>query len=337
MKKKLRKNLDDYEINLIELFKYFWNKKNQIIFVALVIFSIGYIYANQKTNSFEVSLEIKPSRSPDLKKLTILEDFIEDIKGRNNIKLVVLDKYIRELKDTKKLMNILEKSNYINKNIFQLSEIDRKTQLYGYTKLFNLKRSSRDNDIYIIKFNWDNAEKSKEILQDVLDRASIEIQNSLHEELLANIDVSKNKLIKNDMREVEYLVEQLKIAKSLKIENEFLGKISNMTDTKSIIGDRFFRFSAVAYYLRGEQAIQQEIDIIKNRKYQYFDKLIKEADYFKNQKNINWVEYNIIDANLKSDRKIETIISNSALLGLIIGVVYVLISYLLRRFSNTVK
>ena len=86
-----------------------------------------------------------------------------------------------------------------------------------------------------------------------------------------------------------------------------------------------------AYYLRGEVAIQKEIDTIKNRKYDYLNDLIKQAEFFKTQNNIDWVNYNLFEIKSSSNSKTIIILISSILLGLIIGIIYVLISNM-RRF-----
>ena len=132
------------------------------------------------------------------------------------------------------------------------------------------------------------------------------------------------------MREIEYLVEQLEIAKVLKYQMNF-GKINIMTFKYEDEDNFKNRLLNDAYYLRGEVAIQKEIDTIKNRKYDYLNDLIKQAEFFKTQNNIDWVNYNLFEIKSSSNSKTIIILISSILLGLIIGIIYVLISNM-RRF-----
>ena len=342
MKKNLLKTKDDYEIDLIELIKNLWRSKFKIIIITIISFLIGVIYTYQKPLSYETSLQIKASRSLELNKLLVFEDFINDNRkrdnsnekltnNRNEIKFIILDKFINELNDSKKLINNLKNITFLKKDISQLTEEEQEAHLYRYTELFTIKKSLQDPSIYNIKFNWDNALKGKEILRDVLNTARIEVAKNLYNELVSNINIIKNKNIQTDLREIEYLVEQLEIAKSLKISNEFFGKINIMTFKYEDEDNFKNRLLNDAYYLRGEVAIQKEIDTIKNRKYDYLNDLIKQAEFFKTQNNIDWVNYNLFEIKSSSNSKTIIILISSILLGLIIGIIYVLISNM-RRF-----
>ena len=81
----------------------------------------------------------------------------------------------------------------------------------------------------------------------------------------------------------------------------------------------------IAYYLRGYKAIDKEIELIENRDYQNLKFIEQEINDFKDTE-IEFVKYNVylMDHNSLKDTKLILVIS--ILLGLIVGIFYVLIS-----------
>ena len=79
-----------------------------------------------------------------------------------------------------------------------------------------------------------------------------------------------------------------------------------------------------SYYLKGFKAINKEIEVIKNRKYQNLAFMREELDYLKNS-TINWINYNIHFMDVKSINRERTILMISIFLGLLVGIFYAII------------
>ena len=81
----------------------------------------------------------------------------------------------------------------------------------------------------------------------------------------------------------------------------------------------------IAYYLRGYKAIDKEIELIENRDYQNLIFIEQELKNFKNTE-IEFVNYNIYLMESKLLNKTKSIFVTSILLGLIVGIFYVIVS-----------
>ena len=77
--------------------------------------------------------------------------------------------------------------------------------------------------------------------------------------------------------------------------------------------------------MRGYRAIDREIELIQNRDYQNLKFIEQEINEFKNS-DIKFVDYNAYLIETKSLKNTKLILIISIILGLIIGVFYVLIS-----------
>ena len=172
------------------------------------------------------------------------------------------------------------------------------------------------------------------------------------EKYFANKNNSKKK--KEFLERIEYLKDQSKIAKKLGIENDI-----SINNNRSNLPD--------SYYLRGYKAIDIEINLLENRK-KYMDsinaesipfdnepaqsdnyirlmqsisehkndlsakRLIDKIELLKNDNENNWINYDILFADIKSMKKSSfKILFLSIVLGLTLGIFYVL---LYQAFSN---
>jgi LPS O-antigen subunit length determinant protein (WzzB/FepE family) len=112
----------------------------------------------------------------------------------------------------------------------------------------------------------------------------------------------------DNLARLEYLKEQNWIAKEL-----------NISDIKAT------RPTTTAYYLLGYKAINKEIEIVENRINQNFELIEKEINSLKKEA-IEWINYDINLIQVKSLKETKLILIISTLLGLLVGVFYVLIS-----------
>jgi cell division septal protein FtsQ len=75
----------------------------------------------------------------------------------------------------------------------------------------------------------------------------------------------------------------------------------------------------------GYKAIDKEIELIQNREYKNFKSIKQELNFLKNEK-INFIDYDINLIKVKRLKNIQSILVISILLGLILGIFYVLIT-----------
>tara|TARA_A100001234_G_C12397026_1_gene288750 strand:- start:23 stop:466 length:444 start_codon:yes stop_codon:yes gene_type:complete len=135
------------------------------------------------------------------------------------------------------------------------------------------------------------------------------------------LEFQKKLILKNDRERLYYLKEQTSIAKELNIADNQIDNLSlSQSSTSSSINN-----ADIAYYLRGHKAIDKEIEIIQNRVYQNLEFIGQEINAIKDLE-INYVDYNVYLMKNTSLNNAKLILMISILLGLIIGVIFVLIS-----------
>ena len=322
----MEKNSPEYasEINLNELFQVIWKRKVAIILIALfsTLVITTYNHNNQKPDKFQVSLTISPSKTVDYNELS----FLNNALGIQIDPSSFIDKLKKELDDYQEVISVLKKIDSVKEKISQLSENEQERQLYKYAQLFTIdtkmdKLSLEPTGSIIFKFNWNDITEGKEILDKVMKLAVMNLKKRIFKKMEHNIEVSKRINNRNDKITINILEEQSSIAKSLNLLD---GKLDFGTSQNIVIDYS----GGNAYYLRGYKAIDKEIYLIQNRKYQHLSDLTKEIIKVKNNNTINWVDYNIGLIRIVSFQKynFKTNLITSGIFGLIIGLLYVFIS-----------
>ena len=158
-------------------------------------------------------------------------------------------------------------------------------------------------------------------MQDTLNLISKNLKEIIHLELEQVLEFEKRLLLDTDRIRLDYLREQSAIAKELNIIDNQIDNVNLSQSSVSLS----INIADIAYYLRGYKAIDKEIELIENRDYQNLKLIEQEMNSFKAQ-NIKLADYNIylMNVNLLKDTKLILVIS--ILLGLIVGIFFVLIS-----------
>ena len=192
--------------------------------------------------------------------------------------------------------------------------------MFKYAKLLEIVEPKNDEGNYIINFKWHDPEEAKKILQDTLYLTSKSLNERIVLELDQSVKFEKKLSINGDKIRLDYLKEQSAIAKELNIIDN---QIDNVNLTQSSVSLNI-NTADIAYYLRGYKAIDKEIKLIENRDYQNLKFIEQELNYWK-VKNIKFVDYNVYLINVKLLGNAKSILIISILLGLIVGIFYVLI------------
>jgi hypothetical protein len=342
----------DYEIDLLELFKVIWREKVKIILIVLFSFGIGvyYVVKNTQPPSYDISLDFYKGKNSDFIKFSTIRNLIHeypdvssDIYTFNNDNNgyegnlfnkfgkfnlldteLILDRFVLELMDFDELTEVLKNNTLIKKELSQLLSDKKQIKMYSYAKLFTIEKPSKSKTNYTVNFKWNDKNEIIQILSDVFKITLINLENSIYKELEDTLKAKKEIKKNNDLKRIDYLLEQSAIAKEIDIKDNQISSI-DMPDSNVM-----FNISTInanmPYYLRGYNAIDKEINLIKNRKYQDLDNLYSEINELK-QQNTNWINYNIYLAEIKTiknQNKIK-IVSLFIMLGIIIGVLYVII------------
>ena len=332
-------NKDPYiasdEIDLSQFFKAIWKEKIKIILIMLVTILVSYSY-NQytlKPDYFQISLNVKPSQKNISENFSFInkvlfnddrnilkEDLQNQLKTVNNVN--ILERLIRDISYHEELLYVLKKNDTVKEKISRLSKEDQTKQLFEYTKLFSITKKP-PND-YILNFNWHNVDEGRKILDDTLRLGLDNLQSTIFAEIEGKLKLEKKIIINEDLKKIEFLMEQSEIARALDIIE---GQVDILrTDKNSIIVDYS---DGAAYYLRGYKAIEMEINLIENRKYKDLTFVKEEIEILKNNFEVDWIYYNIFLTETKLLNKDSKLSLNiSALLGIFIGLFYAFIVYL---------
>ena len=307
----------DDEIDLIALFKIIWHGKIKILLITIISFLVGFGYNYQIPRNYLNSLNISTSKAIEFIKIDNIRNLINlDQSSQSNVSSLssesnqlYLDKFITELKDNEEFLLSIKNTKKIREHFSKLKIEDQEIELFKYEKLLEIVWLKKE--YYIINFKWHDPDEAKKILQDTLSLTSLNVKNSIHLELSEFLELEKKLVLKKDREKLNFLKEQLAIADELNITRNLIDQVGVPLN--------------LAYYLRGSAAINKEIELIQNRDYQNIKLLEQEINFLKKE-NIKWINYNIHLMKSELLKNTKSILVISILLGLIVGIFYVLIS-----------
>ena len=313
----MKKNFSTYddEIDLVVLFKTIWSNKIKILSIIIISFLIGILYSFLIPNNYLYSLTINASDNSEFEKLDSINQSVnfEFTKGIDNkINQTVLNKFFKEISDYEEflidLKNKIKNSDNKSKSLVKIQE-------KGLHEIKKLLKFTLNNDLKL-ELKWDNFDEAKDILQGTINLTLNNLVASAYKEFDLIIENQKKLIHMEDLARIEYLKEQSWIAKELNIADNqittlFLNEANNLIYNP--------------YYLMGYKAIDKEIELIQNREYKNFKSIKQELNFLKNEK-INFIDYDLNLIKVKRLKNIQLILLISILLGLILGIFYVLIT-----------
>jgi len=323
----MKKNslLYDDEIDLIALFKIIWNGKIKILLITIISFLVGLGYNSQIPRNYLNSLTINPTENTEFIKF----DNVQKLVKSNQINQInqsiqsnqsILTRFINELEDYEEFLLSIKNTKKIQEDFLKLNIEDQEIELFKYAKLLEIVKPKK-NENYIINFKCHDQVEAKKILQETLNLTSKNLKRSIALELSQLLEFEKKLLINKDVVRLDYLKEQSAIAKELNIIDN---QIDNVNLSQSNVSLNIST-ADIAYYLRGYKAIDKEIELIENRDHQNLKFIEQEINDLKN-KEIEFVKYNVYLMDHISLKNTKLILVISILLGLIVGIFYVLIS-----------
>ena len=339
------------EIDLVDILKAIFNEKYKIFLILLISILIGVFYNMQKPEIFKISLNIKNAKSTEFTNFlpiynVLYEDLINPKKKKNKldnnlitIKELMLDRFINELSDYEELILILSNNEEIKKEISALSSKDKEQILYNYAKSLSIDKPKKDNAEYILTYYWHNLDEAKDILNELLNLVSSNLNERIYKELNDLIIIRERSQSQKDSIRIEFLTEQSLIAKELNIEFNQIDSVNlpavrsdNDDYSQSNISLNVNRDNFNTYYLKGFKIIDKEIELIKNRK-QVDSKNIKlNVNNLKNE-NINWVEFNINYINVVNQKKTKFNLIIAIFIGFVISLFYIFLVTLFRSLK----
>ena len=373
--------IQDNEIDLFEFFGTLWDGKWKILAITVVAAVVGVSLYAVKPNLFEVSTPIQTGNQSVFLKYTALNEVLKDERigydKETNANAYIVDgasifkMFVREFNDYEEMVDAVRTSDFVQKSIKDLNEVDKQKALIGFAKAFKLKAPTKIEKNSVLSFEWHDTSEGKRLLYDAIQKTlsniknisianvnelaeSIEFRNTQRLEKLRNqlIFISQNQ-ISADRRRVQYLIEQSAIAKELEIETNRLDA-NALSQTSQNAISLSVSSNDVPYYLRGYKAIDKEILLIRNRSDE--DRLLTAEGYLETQKKIfslekdlspsqirgasetiatdnpkHWVKIDLSLADVKPRKKLMPYVALSIILGGIFGAIYLLISNAIRK------
>ena len=281
-------SINNDELDVSNFIKRIWENKLKIVIVAFVTFAILFFFnkyfKKKEVKLYRNVLTIKPNKETEFSDFLFLSNkFLA--KGNFRIEEFFLERFIEELMDYDEFVSILSNNKEIKQKISKSQ--NQFQELYDYTSRLKLEKDKNSNEYRLILI-WNDKQEGKEILYQTLKLVNSNLKASLFKEVDGKNVEKKKFVINRDLERIDYLLEQKAIAEELNIEDN---QVDNISLTQSNISFNV-NTNDVAYYLRGYKAINKEIDLIENRKYNYIKNIQKEIEVLK-KKDFNWVEYNI--------------------------------------------
>lgn len=327
------------EIDLKNLFKVIWDGKIKIFSISIISFLIGYVYYIQLPTNYSNQIVISKVGDYEIFEYSSIKQMMSNLieaevtkpsdlskEERVSLAQIVLYKYIKELKDFEEYLFNIKKTTKAQKSLENLSTENQQIRLSKFINLIKIseKKINRDEDIeeYNLIFQWHDPNEALKILRDTLNKTSNTLKKKIYSELAKNLELKKNIILAKDKKRLNYLKEQSAIAQELGIVDNQIENI-NLSPQSSL--SLSINTADIAYYLRGYKAIDKEIVLIENRKYDYYKSLEQDLENFK-KKDIKLVYYNIYTMESKLLKNKKSVLIISILAGLIASTIFVLIS-----------
>ena len=335
-----KKSLYANEIRLVNILKTIIDKK--IIIVLIMFISILTSIGNNllKKDTFEILLNIKPSKDTEFTSFLPIYSVTYDdfslnslqkkrldsgerskfLTSRDEISLVMLDKFLDELLDYEEFISVLSANANIAESIKGLSFEKERQLLYNYTKLLTLRKKANEGKyIYALNFIWHDRDEGVLILNDLLKLVKTNLEKRIFSNLGTLLEIKRRNNYDEDLVRIEFLKEQSLIAKELDIKDNQVDSVNLSQSSVSFN----INTNNVAYYLRGFKTIDKEIKIIQNRQHVDVVNLEKDIKALK-KTDIKWAYYN---TNYISVKKLKSNFTSIVIIGIgfVISLLYIYI------------
>ena len=294
------------EIDLLELFQTIWDGKWKIVSIMAVsllsVFAFNTVLPNK---TFNAQTEIKPITSFELDKYRLfnasLRRFDSDnveVKIFNISKESLLALYIEQIEEGSLLETGIDKFELINKDNFEndndyreaiqkfasgievLRPINVDGQAKGEIRLYHvLSAEYNDEEKWKQLISFVDTEANKNVKEIIINRfkSIVSVEEQIKTFAIKDIDIAiENQTKDYDMiikNRLAFLSEQAAIARKLGVKKYTIE--SQIFDTQNTVLTNVQ--TDTPFYLRGYEAIEEEIKIIKGRK----DKTAFMKDLFK--------------------------------------------------------
>ena len=352
----------DNEIDLLSLIETVWNGKWKIAsIVAVSLLSVFSFNIVKPSTNFIAITKIKPITSFEFDKYSLFNATgVFEVKRDS-----LLNLYIEQVEEGSLLETAVDKFNLINKDDYD-SKNDYKEAVEKFVSYIEvLSPTKEEKEIrlhHALRAKYNDRDKWKQLLTFVNDEANRKVKASLInrfstivsiqnqkkdfalDDLVIKINNAKKDYDRDTKDRIAFLTEQAVIARKLEIQKNTIASQRFNAQNTFVTNVK----TDAPFYLRGYLAIEEEIKQIKNRK----DKNAFTKDLFKlekqkrtleqdetieravylfgktplNQNNFQATMVKVATTDFETNNKENLYYALAIVLGVIIGVVYVLVA-----------
>ena len=349
--------------DLLYLITIFWKEKLMLITLAIILMSVGGIYAYKQPSLYSFSTTIQKSQTSVFNKYKVTNEIL----GKNNFYFSIDNesiyrKFVYMANNYREIISLLKNDRLINTQIDDLDDQSKQRMLFDSARSFQIIEHAKFENA-TVSFRWHDAneglllfeELMKKTMESVKTNVIAEVKqsskmiNSKRENKLKNLKDTRVNILELEKiraeREILILEEQYSIAKDLGLE-------ANHYDPGTQTG-----FYNAKDYERGYRAIRKEIEFLKKRSDEDTIKrsvdyinISREIYYLKNDtaqnsldasinileadKSDDWVDFSILDVKVdKLSAEPYKYIFFGLILGLVLGVLFVIIRDLISRLK----
>ena len=318
------------EIDLVLIFQILWDNKWKLITISFIAGLIGFALNFNRSNIFEVSI---PS---GLGKNSTFIDFIlvNDVLKENNLHLFtqnpngykvnslsIFEMFVSEFNDNEEIKSVLEKNEVIQQLIINLDEYDKKKIIEEHAKYFKINfdrgllEAGKKNNF---TFKWYNVEDGINILKESL----ILTLSNVKLDIIKDISKSDKYIMQKNKRELVGLFVELDLVQQA-LNNEIsISKSEDSSEEKQLLLKDYVDIKARILSIERDLSLSQLSSSLK---------------VIENLNSDNWIEFNLSFAELKSQTNYMFNIILFVILGLVIGIIFIIISNYFIKHKVKVK
>lgn len=343
------------------LIRIFWKEKLMLITLAIILMSVGGIYAYKQPSLYSFSTTIKKTEASVFNNYKVINEILGG--NKNNFLFTIdntsiFEKFVYTASNYSKIVTFIENNRLINLEIDGLDDETKQRMLFDFARSFQIKDHKKFENV-TASFMWHDVNEGLLLFEELIKKTTETVKlniiaevkqsskmiNAIREKKIENLENKRENILELEKtkmeRELLILEEQYSIAKDLGIEGDIIDtKISSY-----IIKD----------YMRGYKAISKEIEFLKKRSDE--DTIKRSIDYIQmsteiydlkndeaqnsliesiivleTDKSDDWVNFNILDANIvKISPEPYKYAFFGLILGLVLGVLFVIIRDLISR------
>ncbi len=367
------------KINFLNLIEIFWDAKWKFIAIVLAFALVGYIYSIIKPVSYIVTTPLTSGSDSIFIDYTTTNDILKenDLLTENNLTGYRIDSptvfkiFITEFNDYEEIIDVLRNDEIVKQLMKDVPEEDKRQVLLNYARSFSINPPVMKDKNWTLSFNWHSASDGMVLFRDAIKLTLDSVKKTLFndiEQLAISLDMKAHRSLERlqnqlkiiEITEIEkieknirFLKEQAAIAKELGIEfNKLDANVLANSQSNDI--SLTISSSEVPYYLRGYNAIEKEISLIKSRPSDV--RLLMAPGYIElkgkilaieslpsstqlrnsfitieNDNPDDWIVYDFGLAEVASTNRQMLYISFATLIGVFLSSIYILISNVLRN------